>query len=64
MLAVASQLRQIDREKGSVDEAVDEMIDEFAEDEDCCLWLSKHHMQTGKHLPGAGCPNVEFLANL
>lgn len=64
VLACSGKLSEVDREEGSVYEAVDEMVDEFAEHERCAIGLSKEGIDGSEDVLRPRRPGIQILTDL
>ena len=62
VLAGSGEFGEVDGEEGPVDEAVDEMIDQFAEDEGCAVGLAEEGIDGGEDVLGSRGPDIEILS--
>lgn len=63
VLAGAAQLDQIDRQERPVDQTVDEMINQLAQQQDGALGMAKQRFHRRKNVLGARGPDVQFLTD-
>ena len=63
MLASFRKFSEVDGKEWSIYQAVDQMIDEFAENQHCGVGLAKERVKTREDLLAPGCPDVEFLSD-
>lgn len=64
MLRRAGQFRQINGQKRAVDQTVDEMVNQFAEDQDSTIRLTKEGVQRGESILRFRSPDIQVRPNL
>ncbi len=63
MLPCSCKLSEVDGEEGAVNEAVDKVVDEFAEDECRAVGLAEESVDGGKDVLCTGSPDIKVLPN-